>query len=175
MSDFDKAIPTIFDHEGKFANNPSDPGGPTNFGISLRFYHTIAGCEHATETDIKSLTKDAAAKIYKQYFWDKYHYGQIADQNIATKILDLCVNMGPSPTHILVQRAIRAAINIKLEEDGVMGVKTITAINMCKPNSLMPAIKAEAANYYRSIRFDGASKFIMGWLARAYSDPLKEE
>ena len=37
MSDFESAIPTILRHEGKFEQNAADPGGVTNYGISLRW------------------------------------------------------------------------------------------------------------------------------------------
>ena len=37
MSAFELAIPIVLKHEGGFADNPADPGGATNFGISLRF------------------------------------------------------------------------------------------------------------------------------------------
>ena len=35
MSDFNDAIPTVLRHEGGFVDSPNDPGGATNFGVSL--------------------------------------------------------------------------------------------------------------------------------------------
>ena len=37
MSDFNDAIPTVLRHEGGFENDVNDPGGATNFGVSLRW------------------------------------------------------------------------------------------------------------------------------------------
>jgi lysozyme family protein len=37
MSDFNQAVKVILQHEGGYVDNPNDPGGATNYGISLRF------------------------------------------------------------------------------------------------------------------------------------------
>lgn len=57
---FDKAIPTILRNEGGYVNNPTDPGGETNFGISKRSFPDV---------DIKNLTQEKAVAIYRSSFW----------------------------------------------------------------------------------------------------------
>jgi hypothetical protein len=57
---FDRAIAFVLEHEGGYVNNPQDPGGETNFGISRRAYPDL---------DIKNLTKEQAIEIYKKDYW----------------------------------------------------------------------------------------------------------
>lgn len=188
MADFDKAIPTVLMHEGLLSDDPDDTGGTTKFGISLQFLRQTGQLSQSdfsvldinqdgllNAEDIKAVTKAEAIKVYKKYWWDKYGYIAISDQNIATKIFDLAVNMGPCGAHICAQRAVRAAIGLALIEDGKLGYASFTAINMCKPDLLMCALKSEAAGYYRSIKSESASKYIKGWLRRAYDSVIMDD
>jgi len=185
MADFKQAIPTIFLHEGRYVDSKSDPGGATNFGISLRFLMSIGDLDKdgwpdgdinhdgiINAEDIKMLTKDRAANMYRMYFWDKNRYDLIHDQKVATKVFDLAVNMGSYAAHKIAQRAVRSAVGIQLLEDGAFGKKTLMAIEMAKPEIMMVALKSEAAGYYRSIKYKGATDYIKGWLNRAYSDVI---
>lgn len=181
---FDKAIDTILTNEGGYVNNAKDPGGATSLGISLRFLKDYAQSNPGDfdtfdvdddgdidAQDIKGLTKEGAKYLYKKQFWDKFKYDQIKNFLIARKVFDLCVNMYAAQAHKVVQRAIRAASGIKLLEDGILGPKSIAAINSADQTSLLAAIRSEAAGFYRLL---AATKpdlqgFLQGWLSRAYS------
>ena len=185
MAKFEDALPFVFKHEGRYSNDDRDPGKETNYGISLRFLMQTGDLDKdgwpdgdvnhdgsVNADDIKLMTKDDAAKLYRLYFWDKNGYEKIGDQMVATKIFDLAVNMGSFAANKIAQRAVRAAVGLILPDDGIMGLKTLTGINMCKPDKLMVALKAEAAGYYRMISYKGAKDFLTGWLSRAYSDVI---
>jgi lysozyme family protein len=58
---FDQAFTRLLGHEGGYVNNPADPGGETNWGISKRSYPQV---------DIKALTQQQAKWIYQRDFWD---------------------------------------------------------------------------------------------------------
>lgn len=174
MSEFNLTIPTILTHEGAYANNPHDPGRDTNWGISLKFMQGLPGHEKTTAADIKQLTKQQAAEIYRVEFWEKYGYGSIIDQAVATKILDIAVNIGGYHANVIAQRSVRAAIGWTLVEDGQLGIKSFSLINMAKRIMIMPALKSEAAGYYRSLDHQQKEIFLNGWLNRAYSDPILE-
>ncbi len=58
--DFEQAADFTLSWEGEYVNNPQDPGGETNFGISKRSYPLL---------DIKALTIDQAKAIYFQDYW----------------------------------------------------------------------------------------------------------
>ncbi len=185
MSELKLAMPTIFLHEGRYVNNKSDPGGATNFGISLRFLKSIGDIDNdgwldgdidqdgdVDVEDIKKMSEKEATKLYALYFWDKYQYGSIQDQLIATKVFDLSINMGSVGAHKCTQRALRAALGSTLLEDGILGANTIKAVNLANSVKLLPALKSEAAGYYRSIKYKGSKNFLKGWLNRAYSDAI---
>lgn len=178
MSNFDTAVLTVLKHEGHFVNDSQDPGGATNHGISLRFLknlgymcdgYLVGDLDHDGDidvNDIKKITREDAIKIYRTYFWDKFSYDKVNNQSVATKIFDACVNMGSKHAHQCLQRAIRSASEIELIEDGVIGQKTLDAINNTDPGILLAAYRSELAGFYRLLK---NSHYLNGWLNRAYS------
>lgn len=160
-SQFEEAIQVVLTHEGGYVNDPVDPGGETNFGITKRTYPHL---------DIKSLTREAASKIYLKDWWLKYHYNEIEDQAVATKIFDLAVNMGARRAHKLCQKAL-TKMGYFLQVDGQLGPKSISAINNAEPLELLDRIRNEARNFYLSLIEEKPqlAKYKKGWLKRADS------
>lgn len=76
----------VFKWEGGYVNDPSDPGGETNFGISKRAYPNI---------DIKNLTRQAAQEIYQRDYWDAIK-GDTLEPALGAVALDTAINMGVS-------------------------------------------------------------------------------
>jgi lysozyme family protein len=178
MSNFDTAVITVLKHEGGFVDDPKDPGGATNFGISLGFLKKIGeldlnGLLHGdfdhdgeiTAEDIKAMTREQAIELYRAHWWDKYQYERIVSQQIATKVLSLSVNMGGPQAHKCLQRAIRAVSGHLLLEDGIIGPKSIVEVNNLNANELLASYRSEAAGFYRSLN---KPRYINGWLSRAY-------
>jgi lysozyme family protein len=180
MADFEKAIPVILAHEGGYVNHPNDPGGATNFGVSLRFLAEhpemgdFDGDGDVDVEDIRNMSVDDAKNVYRKLWWEKYKYGQIIDQTIATKVLDLSVNMGAKRAHILLQTALNKAFGLKLTVDGILGPASIGVINACSDDTeqtLLTAYCDEAFGFYQRL-IDKNPKFKVfekGWKKRAYS------
>jgi lysozyme family protein len=176
MSDFNQAIGFVLKNEGGLVEDPNDPGGTTNFGISLRFYKQAIN-KDATSYEIENLSQQDAINIYQKQFWDNQQYFLITEQIEATYILDMAVNMGPAIAHKIAQRATWAmfapATSKKLADDGVMGIATINALNNPDVDwsAAMVAMRAERAGYYRLLaaQTPNLQKFLPGWLNRAYS------
>lgn len=160
MSHFEKAIETVLKHEGGYVNDPADPGGETKFGISWRQYPNV---------DIKNLTREDAIEIYRRDYWKPYRFDEIDSQNVATKVFDLAVNMGHNRAFKVLQQALQA-VKEKVVIDGVLGPRTLAAVNRVPGNELLPAIRSEAACYYRLLvaKRPDLVKFINGWMNRAY-------
>ena len=116
--------------------------------------------------DIELINKAKAIEFYRKHWWAKYQYEKINNQNLATKVFDLSVNMGATPAHRCIQRAIRATTGEQLIEDGMLGPKTLLAINTAQPDCLLAAYRSEAAGFYRSLKNPQYEK---GWLNRAYA------
>jgi lysozyme family protein len=177
MSTFEIAIPVVLKHEGFYSNDKDDPGGATNWGISLRFLQArylhntdsdIDGDGDVDPDDIKKLGKEQAINIYRTDWWEKYQYWRIVSQSIATKVFDFAVNMPAIKAHIILQRAVRATNGVHLKEDGILGKQTIAEVNAANARELFAALKSEAAGHYRSINYITADKYREGWLNRAY-------
>jgi lysozyme family protein len=184
FSDFDKAVGVILKHEGGLANNPNDPGGITNFGISMRFaLQDLQGdldqdgfkdgdFDHDGDIDaddIKNMKVGDAIRIYKQYWWDKYHYELITGQDAATKVMDCCVNMGPA-AHKLVQRACNdLGVEPRLVVDGQLGSKSFSAINSFDEVKFLAALCKQQKQFYDRIIVINPKLevFRYGWYKRA--------
>jgi lysozyme family protein len=180
MSSFEEALPVLLQHEGGLVDHKADPGGITNFGVSLRFladYPEVGdfdGDGDVDAEDIRNMTAADAAEIYRKFWWDKYNYGEINDQTIATKIFDMSVNMGASRAHKIVQTALNKAFGLQLTVDGIIGRATRGVINACEDDTeqhLLTAICDEQFGFYtRLIANKPALKvFERGWKNRAYS------
>jgi lysozyme family protein len=69
LSSYDKALHSVLAHEGGYTNHPSDPGGPTNFGITIGDYRRYVNAG-ATASDVRAMRAEEAKAIYRQRYWD---------------------------------------------------------------------------------------------------------
>ena len=140
MSDFRNSISFVFKREGGYSDRKNDLGGPTNYGISLRFLKTLGkfgdfdGDGDIDIDDIKLLDQEKAGTIYRKEFWDAGGYGRIEDNSIALKVFDMAVNMGARRSHLILQEAINFLNNSQdIKVDGVLGPQTLKAVNAAEP------------------------------------------
>lgn len=154
---FDKIVLKTLAHEGGYVNDPRDPGGETNMGISKRF------CDKAgIKDDLKTITKARVIEIYRWYFWEKPKIYLIYDDALAGKVFDLAVNCGESRAIKFLQRALG---NVTV--DGVMGNNTATAANRYNSQAeLLAKVKEHAKAYYVSLN---KPHYLKGWLRRLES------
>ncbi|NLM40406.1 MAG: secretion activating protein [Firmicutes bacterium] len=158
---FMKAVEVVLRHEGGYVNDLNDPGGETKFGISKRSYPDL---------DIKNLTREQAIEIYYNDWWQRYGYGRLQDDTVATKVFDLAVNMGPATAHRLLQEAL-VFLGYDIAVDGIIGPQTIGTANKADPERLLQVLRWLAAHHYYRIAAQRTQSqaFLMGWLRRAYS------
>ena len=83
-SRFEAALAFVLMHEGGYVNDPSDPGGETNYGISKRAYPLL---------DIKALTREQAAEIYWRDYWCAANCG-VYQEGVGGFLFDAAVNQG---------------------------------------------------------------------------------
>ncbi len=129
---FDNCLKFTLQFEGGFVNNPKDPGGPTNLGVTQKTLSSFLG-RPATIADVKALTPEKVAPIYKSKFWDKVS-GDDLPKGIDLAVFDFGVHSGPSRGVKGLQRVL------KLADDGKAGNDTITAANKADPKTTVNAI-----------------------------------
>lgn len=174
MSDFDKAIVTILKHEGGWVDHPADPGGETNFGISMLMVKREGmtpqelGIPSFDKGNMKLMSVDTAKKIYRKFFWDKAQYDLFTDDVVATKVFDCAVNCGPGRSHKMAQQAANK-LGQTLTVDGKLGPKSFAAINSCDPKSFLVAMSNEMKAYYDGLvaAKPALQVFIKNWTKRA--------
>lgn len=176
-ADFERIVNHTIKIEGGYVDDPKDPGGATKYGISLRFLtHEALKCCKGMIIDkdfIKNLNIPLTIEIYREAFWNRFKYYDINNAVIAAKIFDMAVNMGPSQAHKLAQRAASSLLNESLVIDGILGQKSIAAINylfeIVAEKKYIEALRAACVNFYNSLvlRKRADAKFLKGWLSRA--------
>jgi lysozyme family protein len=161
MAEFSKALSYALRHEGGWADDPDDPGGATNFGITLRVAqrHGIKDKEA-----LRAISKGEVEKIYEADYW---RFGDFNDQRVASKVFDMCVNMGLSQGVKYLQKALSVKI------DGVCGPATTAAANIRDGGLLLQALIEASMDHYQGIaaRRPASAKFLRGWLGRAAGVP----
>jgi lysozyme family protein len=152
MASFKLAIARVINNEGGYGNNPADPGGETKYGISKRQYPDL---------DIQNLTLEQAMEIYRRDFWDPAW--EALPQEVATKLLDMAVNMGRETAVKIVQRAAGVV------PDGKLGPLTTAAIQNQDAVKLLQEIRARAAVHYARLVLANPALhgFLLGWMRRA--------
>jgi len=147
--------------EGGFADNPNDPGGATNYGITQRYLTNARAKNTALPVSVKDLTAAQATALYKADQWEAVK-GDAIPPAVALHAFDAAVNEGSGTATMLLQKAL----GIKV--DGVMGPATVAAANA----SALPALLAEftalrAAHYAEMTAANASLKgFALGWMRR---------
>ena len=138
--DFKNVSPLIFKYEGtKYHDYPNDPGGPTKFGWTLRSYRSMVDRE-ATINTIKFLSKNKAANLYEYYWWNKFGASRLVNHNLALCIILAQINLGANRPNRLLQETVNDVCHKKLTIDGVLGTKSLDAINECQIWPMFPFI-----------------------------------
>ena len=138
-----------------YVNDPNDTGGETKFGIAKNANPTV---------DIAKLTYAQAKEIYKRNYWDKCRCGEMPER-LATHLFDAAVNHGTTTAIKLLQRAVNAS------DDGVLGPKTIAAIQALPEKQVVYFFIQHRRNFYLKIveRNPSQMKFLKGWMNRIQS------
>lgn len=90
-----KFIPVILQEEGGFINDPDDPGGATNKGITQVVYDTYR-TKHSLHTQsVKDITTEEVNDIYFDQYYKPLNCDSTTYSDASAFILfDIAVNMG---------------------------------------------------------------------------------
>ena len=156
QANYDKCLETILHHEGGYVNHPKDPGGETNLGVTKRVYEEFGGTK-----DMKDLTVEDVAPIYKKGYWDKMK-GDELPNGLDLCVFDFGVNAGPGRSAKYLQTMIGTVA------DGGIGPNTLAKLaEYVEKHGLAPAIdnfQEARQGYYEKL--STFATFGKGWTRR---------
>ena len=170
----------IVAREGGFVNDPDDPGGATNFGVTIHTMRRLGldldADGDVDASDVQRLTRDQAEAIFVEHYFTRPHIDALPAV-LQASVFDMYVNAGSHAVKIL-QRLFNE-MRIEVSVDGVIGPQTIAAANRAAdaaPNHIADAYGIARRNYYYALadsraasrkyarRRDGGKG---GWITRA--------
>ena len=153
MNDFKECLDLVLKSEGGWVNNPKDPGGETNLGVTKAVWEEWVGHPVAT---MKNVTKDLVAPLYEQRYW-RPCYGEVLPRGVDLLSFSMAVNAGPGRAVKLLQQSLGCV------PDGVIGPATRSLILASNSATLIAKFSETRREYYKSL---GKPMFEKGWLAR---------
>ena len=156
VDNFGKCMQFVFEVEGGYTDDPLDPGGATNLGIT---FAELARWRHVdvTKDDVRVLKQDEAANIYRANYWNASRC-DVFPAGVDLMIFDAAVNTGNGQSARFLQRIVAVA------QDGVIGPQTINMARTWLPSDLVEELSLARASFYQSLPTFG--HFGRGWLDR---------
>ena len=152
-SSYDEALRRVLVHEGGYSNHPSDPGGPTNWGITIHDARAYWKTE-ATAADVRSMPVEVAKDIYRSKYWDAMRCDDLP-AGVDYAVFDYGVNSGIGRAVRVLQRL--AGTNV----DGEVGPDTIAATARTAAVKLINQICDERLAFLQGLETWGV--FGKGW------------
>ncbi len=157
---FDVSLAFTLREEGGYVDDPADPGGATNMGITLATYRQWSDDPELGSTQVQDMTERTATAIYRSLYWNPFRADALPI-GVDLSVFDMGVNAGIWRSARLLQRALRFTGE---EVDGCIGPETLDAAAKRDPRTLVIDMAERQAAYYRSLA--DFPTFGTGWLDR---------
>jgi lysozyme family protein len=141
---YDESLRRLLVHEGGYTNDAADPGGPTNFGITIFDYRMYVK-PNATAADVRAMKVEEAKAIYRAKYWDAQRCDELS-AGVDYAVFDYGVNSGIGRSKKVLQRVAGIAA------DGALGDATMTAVAAMDPKQLIAAICDERLRFLQGLR-----------------------
>lgn len=161
-TDFDYVIGLVLKSEGGYCNDVDDPGGPTNFGITIHDYSEFKKRKVNAE-EVRAMPRSDAITIYKEKYRRGFHFEQVrAGPDYLG--LDYGINSGLGRPPLVFAKLLNRPATKSMTPD------LIKAVNDADPVKLINAVSAERLHFMKGIR-DGVAwrRFGGGWQKRVDS------
>ena len=166
MAKVDILLPFILSFEGGFSNHPADKGGATNKGVTIATWRQVGydkdGDGDIDVNDLRLITdKDVRDRVLVPHYWNRWKADFILSQSVANIVVDW---VWASGKHGIT--GVQRLLGVKA--DGIVGAKTLGALNARDSRELFDAIKAERVKFIRNIVAKNPRQkvFESGWLRR---------
>ena len=180
MPSVDEITAEILRREGGYVNDPDDPGGPTNHGVTLgtmrRLGIDLDGDGVIDTSDVRALSRERAADIYKHHYFGKPGIAALPDM-VQASVYDMYVNAGGNAVKIL--QRLMGEFGVPVTVDGAIGPMTRRAaaeVARIAPGHFADAYGIARRNYYYRLadKRPASRKFARrrdggkgGWILRA--------
>ncbi len=170
----------IVAREGGYVNDPDDPGGATNYGVTIhtmrRLGLDLTNDGRIDTEDVKVLTRAHAVSIFVEHYYRRPKIDHLPN-TLQSSVFDMYVNAGANAVKIL-QRLL-GEMRIDVSVDGVIGPQTSKAVRQAMeaaPDHFVDAYGIARRNYYYELatRRPASRKFARrrnggkgGWIKRA--------
>jgi uncharacterized protein (TIGR02594 family) len=160
---FDRALDHVLEMEGGYTDDPHDPGGPTNRGITLAVFAAwrklaLTDANRASLIrDLKAIDHPTVREIYRRRYWSMAHCGGLPAP-LALMHFDAAVNHGVGNAVRFLQEAVGASV------DGEIGPETQAVVARTPAGTALDAYAAIRKRRYRALPHFW--RFGRGWLRR---------
>ncbi len=164
MAKVEILAPYIKKWEGGFANDPADRGGATNKGVTIATFEAYCKAKSLPRPNVerlKRMTDGEWLDILKTMFWDRWQADKIKSQKLANILVDWV--WGSGIYGIKIPQRI-----LGVKQDGIVGNKTLEALNAQDPDKLFQVIYEARKKYLNDITISRPAnkRFLRGWLNR---------
>lgn len=157
MANVDSLLPYILKFEGGFVNDPADAGGATNKGVTIATWRQVGydkdGDGDIDVDDLKLLTNaDVRNRVLKPHYWDRWKGDRIKSQGVANILVDWV--WGSGKHGIVIPQRLLGVVS-----DGIVGEKTLAAVNAADPRQLFDAIFEARKKFLHDITNQSVAKY----------------
>jgi len=154
---YDEALRLLLAHEGGYTDDAADPGGPTNFGITIADYRAYVNPK-ATAADVKAMPVGDAKAIYRSRYWDAQRCDDLP-AGVDYAVFDYGVNSGIGRSGRVLRRELGLAA-----DSGAIGDAVIVAARKADARALIGTICDERLRFLQSLKTWAV--FGKGWTRR---------
>lgn len=156
-ANFGKSLSMVLVHEGGYVNDPHDPGGATNKGVTQAVYDSWRKSHGKPVQSVRSLTAEELAGIYKLLYWDRIR-GDDLPSGVDYAVFDFAVNSGVHRAAKYLQAVVGAA------GDGIIGGGTLAATERFGAKAAINALCNKRMGFLRGLKIFW--RFGKGWSRR---------
>ncbi|OOF59309.1 glycoside hydrolase family 108 protein [Rodentibacter myodis] len=149
---FQQIFDRLIGHEGGYVNDPRDPGGETNWGITKRTAQA-----NGYLGSMRAMTREQAFKIYYSAFWVRYQCEKMPSA-VAFQFFDAAVNHGLGNASRMLQRAVGVV------DDGIIGNMTLATIKKIAISDVIMRLNGERLEFY--CKLGNFATYGKGWVRR---------
>ena len=143
-SSYDEALRRLLVHEGGYTDHPSDPGGPTNFGITIHDFRKYVKA-NATAGDVRRMALADAKAIYRQKYWNVLRCDELP-AGLDYAVFDYGVNSGVARAPKVLHRLLGMGEGTRITD------ATLAAVRRHDPAALVTRLCDERLAFLKSLK-----------------------